>query len=62
MDLQDRHAVVTGAGRGIGAALARRFHAGGARVTLADLEGAEAVAAELGARAHGVTADVATEA
>lgn len=62
MDLQDRHAVVTGAGRGIGAALARRFHAAGARVTLADLAGADDVAAELGARALGVTADVSTEA
>jgi NAD(P)-dependent dehydrogenase (short-subunit alcohol dehydrogenase family) len=61
MDLQDRHVVVTGAGRGIGAALARRFHAGGARVTLADLAGAEATAAEIGDRAFGVTADIASE-
>jgi NAD(P)-dependent dehydrogenase (short-subunit alcohol dehydrogenase family) len=62
MDLQDRHVVVTGAGRGIGAALARRFHAGGARVTIADLAGAEGLATELGDRALGVTADVASEA
>lgn len=62
MDLQDRHVVVTGAGRGIGAALARRFHAGGAKVTLADLAGAEATAEALGERAAGFTADVATEA
>ncbi len=61
MDLQDRHVVVTGAGRGIGAALARRFHAGGARVTIADLAGAEATAAEIGERAFGVTADIASE-
>jgi NAD(P)-dependent dehydrogenase (short-subunit alcohol dehydrogenase family) len=62
MELQDRHVVVTGSGRGIGAALARRFHAGGARVTIADLAGAEDVAAELGDRAAGFTADVASEA
>jgi NAD(P)-dependent dehydrogenase (short-subunit alcohol dehydrogenase family) len=62
MDLQDRHVVVTGAGRGIGAALARRFHAGGARVTIADLAGAGDVAASLGDRAVGITADVASEA
>ncbi|MFM8553528.1 MAG: SDR family NAD(P)-dependent oxidoreductase, partial [Acidimicrobiales bacterium] len=36
MDLNGKTAVVTGAANGIGAALARRFHAAGARVVLAD--------------------------
>ena len=34
MDLTDAHVLVTGASRGIGAGLAREFHAKGARVTL----------------------------
>jgi len=61
MDLQGKHAVVTGAGRGIGEALARRFHEAGANVTLADLAGADEVARSLDDRAVGLVADVATE-
>jgi NAD(P)-dependent dehydrogenase (short-subunit alcohol dehydrogenase family) len=61
MDLAGRHVVITGAAGGIGSALARRFHADGARVVLSDLHGAEAVAAELPGSIS-VAADIGTEA
>ncbi len=63
MELNDRLAVVTGGGNGIGAALVRRFHAEGARtVVVADIDGgaARAVADEVGGVA--VEADLGTEA
>jgi len=68
MELKDRTTVVTGAANGIGAALARRFHAAGARVVVADRDAANlrAIADELNAvrpgSAHAVVADVSTEA
>ena len=53
MELKDKVVVVTGGANGIGAALCRRFAQEGARVIVADLEGAHAqqVAAEIGGSA-----------
>jgi 2-keto-3-deoxy-L-fuconate dehydrogenase len=58
-----KRALVTGAGSGIGEAVARGLHAEGADVLLADVraESVEAVAAELGERATPVTLDVRDE-
>jgi len=58
-----KRALVTGAGSGIGEAVARGLHAEGAEVLLADVraESVEAVAAELGERATPVTLDVRDE-
>lgn len=60
MELQDRHVVVTGAARGIGAALATAFHAEGATVVLSDVADPSPAAAGL-ERATAITADIATE-
>lgn len=62
MQLRDAGVVITGAGGGIGAAMARRFAADGARVVVNDLNAdtAEAVAAEIGGFA--VPGDAATSA
>ena len=50
LELDGAGVVITGGGNGIGAALARRFAAAGARVVVNDLhaDAAEAVAAEVG--------------
>jgi 3-oxoacyl-[acyl-carrier protein] reductase len=57
-------AVITGGASGIGAAIARRFAADGARVVLGDVNGAalEAMAAELGDRCRTHLTDVTVEA
>ena len=62
--LEGRVALVTGGAGAIGLAIARALSAGGARVALADLDGAAAAAAAAGlgrAGAIGVACDVASE-
>ena len=60
MRLQDKVAVITGAGSGFGAAMAKRFTAEGAKVVVADIndEGGERVVSEIGDAARYVHADV----
>jgi len=62
-ELADRTAVVTGAARGIGRAIAERLHRAGARVMLADIDGAGAArsADSLGPGASACQVDVTDE-
>ncbi len=60
MDFQNKVAVVTGAGQGVGAACARAFAEGGAEVILLGrtLSKIEAIASSIGDHAHAVACDV----
>jgi NAD(P)-dependent dehydrogenase (short-subunit alcohol dehydrogenase family) len=60
MDIRSKHVVITGAGRGIGAAVAHRFTEEGARALVLadfDLDAAQEVATALGDRATAVQID-----
>ncbi len=60
LDMNGRHAVITGGATGLGYAIAQRMLASGARVTLwdRDTQALAKACAELGPKAHGVTVDV----
>ncbi len=60
MRLENKTAVITGAGSGFGEGMAKRFALEGAKIVVADINGSEAsrVAAEIGDAAIAVTADV----
>jgi len=64
MDMQGKVVIVTGAGRGIGAAMCRQFAAAGAAhviVSDRDAEAAAAVAESIGPTARSIQCDVASE-
>jgi len=54
--LQDRIAVITGAGQGIGRAIAERYAAEGAKVAVTDIDGARAQEVADAINANGGTA------
>jgi NAD(P)-dependent dehydrogenase (short-subunit alcohol dehydrogenase family) len=60
MRLADRVAIVTGGAQGIGRAIAQRLHEEGATIVVADLQGHEEAAAEVGGL--GIRVDVSKEA
>jgi 3-oxoacyl-[acyl-carrier protein] reductase len=67
MDLMDKVIVVTGAARGLGAAIAKRFASKGSKLALVDLQVSElsqtaAACSNLGAEARSYSANVAQEA
>ncbi|HWD14394.1 glucose 1-dehydrogenase [Pseudochrobactrum sp. sp1633] len=61
--LENKTAVITGAGSGFGEAMARKFAREGAAVVIVDrdMAGAKRVAAEIGEKALAVEADIASE-
>ncbi|PNU04204.1 SDR family NAD(P)-dependent oxidoreductase [Novosphingobium guangzhouense] len=60
--LQDKVCIITGAGSGMGRAMAQLFHAQGAKLVLADISGRQDdVAADLGADVVSVHCDVSSE-
>ena len=61
--LQDKICIITGAGSGMGRAMARLFHTEGAKLLLADISGKEdEVAADLGGEVVSIHCDVSSEA